>query len=244
MAVRRIVPIVFAAAAVLCGQSFEVASVKPLPKGADGGPLIRDPIHFSAGSTLLFFISLAYNVGTDQVSGPDWLGSEMYSVNANIPPGATDEQTLLMLRHLLAERFRMKTHMETRVAEGYNLILAKGGPKLKPAAANDGRRWGGSFGPDGAVLEYPGASIPDLIRDLTVFRLRKPGDSTPMRVVDKTGLSGSYDITLHYLPPGADTPGPDIFAALESQLGLRLEPAKISLDMVVVDHAEKIPLEN
>ena len=232
------------ASAALYAQSFEVASVKTVPKGTLWAPLNIDPAHFSGQDSLRNLIAFAYTTGTDQVIGPDWLDSEMYSVNANIPAGATNEQVHLMLRNLLAERFRMTAHMETRIIDGYNLVVAKNGPKLKPAAEGETRRQSGSFGSDGATLDFPNVSMSQLIADLANFRLRTPRDRGLFRVIDKTGLTGKYDFTLRYAPAGTDAPGPDLFGALESQLGLKLEPVKISLDVVVVDRAEKIPLEN
>jgi len=242
--------------ATLPGPHFEVAAVKSMPPGGRGGRPTGGPgaSQFSwPGVALINLIARAYMINSDQVKAPDWVNSEMYSVDAKIPAGATAEQFATMLQNLLAERFRMTVHHETKMIDGYDLVVAKGGPKLKESVESDGGG-GGQFGPDGATMTFNKAPISMLATNL-MFRLRggdgdlsprnsEPGSRAIVRVIDKTGLTGLYDIKLHYIPAGNETPGDDIFRAVESQLGLKLIPTKVSLDTVVVDHTEKVPTEN
>lgn len=233
------------------GPEFEVASVKPFPGGGRGGRPSLDAEQFSwPGATLRQLIVWAYKVDSDQVSGPDWLDSEMYSVVAKIPAGSAQDAYVPMLRNLLAERFRMTVHHETKVLDGYDLVVAKGGPKLKESVqTQSGGR--GSYGPNGADRTFNKITMQFFANQLGMrasdFRegpSMGPGPTGRVRIVDKTGLTGEYDIELRYSLLGTDTPGDDIFSALESQLGLNLKPTKITVDMVIVDHAERTPMEN
>jgi len=249
----RLFAVAFIACATLLAQApeFEAASVKALPPGSHFGPMAQDGSQFSASGTSLWnLMARAYGVGSDQITGPDWMNQEMYSVAATIPQGVTGEQVNLMLQRLLADRFHMAIHRESKVMDGYELVIAKGGSKLKaaePVTAGPGprSRIQGSFGPNGATLTYEKVSTPNLASDLS-FRFRQlngPG-SPVVRVVDKTDLPGVYDFEVHYSRPNDEAPGPDLFGAIESQLGLKLQPAKLTLEFVVVDRAEKVPTGN
>jgi len=257
MKLKRIVLIAMAVCGMICAQTdFEVAAVKALPPGGrggrmSGGPGSPDPGRFSAeGASLRNLIATAYRVGSDQVSGPDWMGTKMYSVVANVPAGTIREQFNLMLQRLLAQRFQMTIHRETKTIDSFDLVVAKSGPKLKEAVPSpDGSGpkdgGGGSYGPDGVSLTYNGTAMGFFVNDLA-RRLSQlnPDRGAIVRVADKTGLTGMYDIKLHYVRPGDDALGVDIFAALESQLGLKLQPTKTTVDLIVVDRVEKDPLEN
>jgi len=143
-----------------------------------------------------------------------------------------------MLRTLLAERFGLKTHNENRIVTGYALVAAKHGPSLrtavKPAEENL------TFG-DGR-LTATGMSMSSLAARLSgpIFKLGRP-------VVDMTGIAGAYDVTLRWAPDGAPAPAdaaPSIFTAIEEQLGLKLEKRELTVTVVVVDHAERVPSVN
>lgn len=257
MKLKRIVLIAMAVCGMLYAQTdFEVAAVKALPPGGRGGPMSGgpgspDPGRFSAqGASLRNLIATAYMVGNDQVTGPDWMGTLMYSVTANVPAGTTGEQFNLMLQRLLAQRFQMTIHHETKTIDSFDLVVAKSGSKLKeavPAPDTSGPRpgGGGSYGPDGVSLTYNGTRMSFFANDLA-RRLSQlnPARGAIVRVADKTGLTGIYDIKLHYVRLGDDALGVDIFGAVESQLGLKLQPTKTTVDLIVVDRAERVPLEN
>jgi uncharacterized protein (TIGR03435 family) len=250
----RIISIALACGGLLLAQeakpAFEAASVKMVPAGRGGrragGPGTPDPGRFSAQIPLQGLIAVAFRVQADQVNGPIWLATEWYSVDAVVPPGASPEEFSMMLQNLLLERFRMTVHRETKVIDGYDLSVAKGGSKIKVAApSTEPMQNQNQFGPEGAISEFARVPMSYFVSELT-RRLRQNGPDTGaiVRVVDKTGLTEKYNFSLHYVGPRDDAPGPDLFVAIESQLGLRLEPKKMSLDMIVVDHADRIPVEN
>jgi uncharacterized protein (TIGR03435 family) len=160
-----------------------------------------------------------------------------------------------MQQALLADRFKLKVHFETRLLPIYALVVAKGGPKLKASEMNPANR---------AEMAKPaflqvrsgrvagaGTTIGMLAEVLE--RQDEVGNSPGGRgriVVDKTNLSGRYDWTLHWTPwqdlssgELSDSKGPSLFTALQEQLGLKLEPAKGKVEVVVIDHID-LPSEN
>ena len=250
--------------------AFEAASVKPARRGQlggsmDGGPGTKDPGRFAAtNAALSWLVMRAYHLdGEDRLSAPAWMDEASYDVAAGVPPGTTAEQFRTMLQNLLAERFRMRVHHETRILPVYELTVAKNGPKLKPAAAGSGTDDfvpGSGIRPadrDGFPILPPGRSnvaCAHLARgsyctyrmstmEQFVARLGRPGNNgVGRRVIDKTGLAGQYDFTLHFLPvyrTDGDGEVPSLEQALQEQLGLKLVPAKASIDVLVIDHAER-----
>jgi uncharacterized protein (TIGR03435 family) len=276
MANGKVALVTLVLVATACAQgaadrlTFEVASVKPAKHGnlssMDGGPGTKDPGRFRATNMELSFIVMhAYGLSEDQLSRPAWMDRAEFDVVANVPPGTTKEQFRKMLQNLLAERFRMKVHHETRVVPIYELTVAKSGPKLKAAAQGSGTD---DFVPgsglrqvnrDGFPILPPGRSnfacqhLPDgsycTYRMWTMERLAQRLSSPTQagagrRVVDKTALMGRYDFTLYFSPAnGPDGDAPSIEQALQEQLGLKLVPSKASIDVLVIDHAET-PTEN
>ena len=227
--------------------AFEAASVK-LSTGS--------PRNFNAGPgqieirnyTLHILIVMAYGVGYNSLSGPDWLDSVNLDVVAKLPASAAGlspadraHMTAVMLQGLLAERFKLKFHREEKVVSGYALVVAPGGPKM--------RRVEGP--PRGAVMT---GSI--TAQSLPIAQIAAGMGDLGGPVRDMTGLSGNYEFNLTWTPEdkllaGADdtstAPGdrpPSIFTALQEQLGLRLEPRKFPIQTVVVDRVERVPTEN
>ncbi len=144
-----------------------------------------------------------------------------------------------MVLPLLTERFQLKTHMETRPGPIYELVVAKGGSKLKPSA---NKECGVSFNSNGNSSTITAKCQPMASLAKTLFaQLHRP-------VVDKTALTGNYDLTLQWTPDDApvstDTDSaPSIYTAVQEQLGLKLQPAKAPVEVLVVDHAA-MPSEN
>lgn len=166
------------------------------------------------------------------------------------------------MRDLLETRFQMKIHHELKDLSIYALVVAKGGPKIKPVAS-DGPAPEGQLavvrapeGPDGfpkVSLPSPGVIIETregkarvTIKDSPVVKLadlltRQVGRP----VLDMTGLAGNYSFELYFVPEGQDVDGgSDIFGAVVQQLGLRLDSRRAPVEVVVIDHVEKIPIEN
>lgn len=261
--------------------AFEVASIKtpqPMPMG-------RMMIGMSTDAGMLRYtnvplkevIRVAYRVKEFQVQGPDWIASTHFDIVAKLPEGASEDQIPEMLQALLAERFKMTVHRDTKEHAIYAMVVAKGGPKLKPAQ-EDAAPAGGPVGNAGkggmpprgnmmmqvdgagAHLKAPSATLANLAEMLSRFSERP--------VVDKTGIQGRYDFDLVFTPenlggmpggrpgpmppPGGDQhPTPDAPAEPAGSIydsvqryGLKLEPRKASMEVVIVDQIEKTPTEN
>jgi uncharacterized protein (TIGR03435 family) len=206
---------------------FEVASVKLTQHGrtVDGSS------HSTVGNTDQGSFS-ASNACLQML--PDWLKSDdaRYDISAKAPAGASSRQMPEMLKALLAERFKVALHRETRTLPIYALVTAKGGPKLHEAPA-DGHS---STNSRGGHITAQHVSMVDLGDSLS----RQLGRA----VIDQTGLKGAFDFTLEYAADDADTSRPSIFTALQEQLGLRLEATKGPVEVLVIDRAERVPTEN
>jgi uncharacterized protein (TIGR03435 family) len=229
---------------------FEVASVRPnmlddRVVSINVGPGGR----FTAkGYTLVLLMQRAYGVmGWNVTGGPDWIRSARFDVTAkaSVSGNLTEHQLQPMLQRLLAERFKLKIHHAPERIPGYALVVARGGPKIKaavdPPLGGEERR--DEFRMDFKRLNGPAISMPTLAR----FVAGKLG----LVAVDETGLKGLYDVKAEWkFDPGesaSPTPGEDprepwrfaVFNALQDQLGLKLVPKKITIETIVVDHAEK-----
>jgi len=213
--------------------SFEAASIKPTQMTGEGASIDRHPgMWVMRNVTLQDCIREAYGVTDSQISGEKWLASDRYDIVAKIPPGVTTSQHPAMLQALLAERFQLAVHRGTKEMPVYALIVAKNGPKLQ-AAESEHR----------GITSGPGhmSAVAITMSRLATFL---SGDRAQLEhtVVDHTGLSGTFTFQLEWTPDdkqGAGTPGPSIFAALQEQLGLKLEAAKAQVEILIVDHAEK-----
>ena len=236
---------------------FEVASVKPSApaeqrsglRRTTGGVRTPDPILFICDScTLSDLVMSAYHIQPYQLSSPSWMESERFTVNARVPAGTTPEQLRLMQQSLLEERFKLTYHHEEKEMPRCELLVAKGGPRLKPSVgeptATDGREPGATITPDGRVsARYSDLSMAELAGILS--------KQVHLPVTDATGLRGKFDFTLSWVmdrgepsgAPDADS-GPTIFSALQVQLGLKLEQKKGPVDRLVIDHADKVPTGN
>ncbi len=223
---------------------------------------------------MLRLLAVAYGLGWDQISGPSWLGNEYYAVDAKVPPGTTKEQLKLMWQSLLAERFNLKIHFTTKDVSAYELSVAKNGPKLRksgdfPAQQEPGfpvlgpnSRHGMSMAPPRNVRQtFRSFSMTELCQELS-WTVSEEGQSgwlgyfSQGRVIDKTGLDGTYDFTLEFagryqsgaypppLPDGQVDTAPTLFDALQQQLGLKLEAIKAKVDALIVDHVDRVPTEN
>jgi len=227
--------------------SFEVASVKPsAPPAAgrsgnynmSGGPGTPDPSRFACENfDLASLIMLAYDIPSYRLSGPAWMRDTKFDIVANVPSGSTKEQFRLMQQNLIAERFQLKTHWETKDMQVYALLIAKRGSKLMESAATDPMMRMGSTGGITQML-FTGSPVERFVMQLP----HVPGVDRP--VLDKTGLTGKYDFELKLAggPSGVAGPeGESVFTAIEEQLGLKLEAQRAPIAILVVDHAEKMP---
>jgi len=261
--------------------AFEAASIKPQAPSSDGNirTMVRYPANgrlTAAGATVKTLICVAYGISDFQVlGGPNWIDEERYDVEAT--PGAaleeqlqkmtSDQSTLVkhqMLQTLLAERFKLTLHHDTKELPIYALVVAKGGSKLQETKPDDANpdpanasahptnkgRMRMSFQSTAIELTATGMAMDGLARQLA--------SQLHSTVQNQTGLKGIYDFTVHFTPddagmdasgPGgsgaslSDNSGTSIFAAVEDQLGLKLESKKGPVDVVVVDHVDK-PSDN
>jgi len=255
--------------------SFDVATIKPTKPDDPGGMLgMNDDKFETEGQTLKSLIKFAYslNMGADQQisGGPAWVDSAKFDIQAKEDPDTVaalkklaGEQRVdtirVMVRGLLADRFKLKVHPETRVLPVYELVVAKGGTKMTPSvetpAPADGSRprgWQGLQKEGRGQLEGRSAKVSMFTNVLAM----QPEIGGRM-VVDKSGLTGKYDFILKWTPDpslGAspmareggvppDPSGPSLFTALQEELGLRLEATKAPVDTIVIDSAE-MPSQN
>jgi uncharacterized protein (TIGR03435 family) len=230
--------------------AYEVVSVKPSDPSCGGMSISAGPSRFTARCITLW--GLLYNAYTvrslhDEPPGlPGWGDSARFDIEATIngdtaaamqklSAGEREQQKGQMLQSLLADRFQLRVHYESRIQSVDQLVIAKGGPKLKQWPAGQPPR-GVSWGQN--RIRVQGAGM-----DRLVFCL---SDVLGRTVVDKTSLAGNFDIDLKWTPDdqqGTPNAGPTLFTALEEQLGLKLDSAKGPVNTLVVDHVEK-PSEN
>jgi uncharacterized protein (TIGR03435 family) len=292
--------------------SFDAASIKPAPPptpgrgmmmGMNGGPGSKDPELYRCNNcNLMMLIMQAYDIKPYQLSAPSSMSSERFDITAKVPVGATKEQFRLMLQNMLAERFKLTIHHDQKEMQVYDLVVAKGGPKLKESAEEPptddtpvdglpppppgGRGRGPNLDKDGYPVIPKGcngcimvvgggkAHLHSEKQTMKEFagmvsnQLGKP-------VVDATGLKGKYDIDVSFdmggmmmMRGGAPPPSPGggagvgpettvplgnasdsdmgvpLVGAIQSQLGLKLEPKKGQVEIIMVDRVEKVPTEN
>ena len=217
--------------------AFEVASVRRTPPGSFGdtawGPSGANR-YTVTNATLDYLIQIAYGIPFDQILGIEKLGSEHYEVNAKAEDGVllTSDRLQPRLQRLLAQRFKLAAHREQKEFDGYALVIAKGGPRLKSTA---GASENGMIYPGG--LRIMNATLTGFAGSLR--------NSAGRPVVDKTGIQGNYDFTLSYARDGdIASPLPSLFTALQEQYGLRLEKSRVPLEILVIDRVEKAPSEN
>jgi uncharacterized protein (TIGR03435 family) len=245
--------------------SFEVASIKP-----NNSPTARvlfnmqTPGRISATNvTVRRLIEVAYDLKDFRLSGgPGWIGSDRFDINATAQapatgPRSTDGLTL-MLQSLLADRFKLAAHKESREMPIYSLVVAKNGPKFKDISAQDNsndtaRRPGAVVVRRGLLIAWE-IPVAGLLNSLSNILGRT--------VVDRTGLTGKYDLKVEWRPdemqvsmfnamgvpdgfgaPAPDWQGPALFTALEEQLGLQLSSQKGLVETLVIERIEK-PSEN
>jgi len=227
---------------------FEVASVKPHPVGDNAVNIGPHPGGFAAtGVPVKLLIEIAYRLKEYQVSGgPDWLNTEHYDILAKAAEGVnpTQEQMGPMLQALLADRFRLKVHRETKDLPVFALVVNKGGPKLKPAATNPVAGVASDEHPFADKGSGPMISLGHGVLMGQQMDMKSLADALGMQsdraVVEKTGITGEFDLTLKWSPEAAqDTSGTSLFTAIEEQLGLKLESTRAPVEVLVIDSAER-----
>jgi uncharacterized protein (TIGR03435 family) len=220
-------------------RSFEVASIKPNALGGGQVHMHNSPGRMAAQMTTKDLIQQAFGLKEFQVSGgPAWLGRDNYDVVATTatPVVLTGKVLQPYLQSLLADRFHLKYHRETKEFPVYWLVAAKNGIKLTPHTG-EGQEGHSSNG-DGINERMTGTKLSmPAFASFLASRLDRP-------VIDHTGIKGEFDIRLEWSPDqSSDAPRPSVFTALQEQLGLRLEANKGPVEILVVDSVET-PSEN
>jgi uncharacterized protein (TIGR03435 family) len=222
--------------------AFDVASVKFTSHGRNADGLSISYVKIASPGRLIAInaslrecIEWAYDVKDYQISGPAWIRSSDeagYDIEAKAPPETGRDQMRLMLQTLLQERLQLKLHREKRLLPVYFLDIAKNGPHLKASTEPAGSLWshGGS---DGVHVNGNSATMKGMADRLS-HDLDRP-------VLDRTSISGTYRIDLQWAREGE---GPSAFAAIQEQLGLKLQASKVPFDFLVIDSAARTPAEN
>ena len=222
--------------------AFEAAATKPADPRAMGFAIFaKSPLEYELRNcSLLQAIETAWGLPEYAIAGPPWLDSVRFTVVAKLPAGSPRNDAPGMLQTLLADRFQLRTHTETREVPGYGLTTAKGGAKLAPPGPQSKMR-GRGYSP--VSVDCGECTMVDFIGMLT--------RSLGLPIEDETGLTGTYDISLRWtpaVPPGgsgeAPAPGPSVFNVLEDQLGLKLAARRVAAAVLVVDGANRGPSGN
>jgi uncharacterized protein (TIGR03435 family) len=219
--------------------TFEAATIKPYPKNDNTWDLHSTPDGYTGMDISLYkLVQEAYGIYDPKLvtGGPSWIDKDRFDLEAKfdttqLPLAAklTYRQRAAMLQSLLADRFHLKVHHETRSFPVFDLVLAKGGPKLQPSEHHH----------DYGSLHTANDAVENGTTGDIAYDLRSP---TGRPVIDRTGLTGRYDYHLHFsssLSPAPDSNEPSVFTAVEEQLGLKLVPSTAPLDVLVIDSAEK-----
>jgi uncharacterized protein (TIGR03435 family) len=232
-------PAAFCLAQPAAKPTFEAAAIKPSTANdnhssshSNNGRITMDNL------TVKQLILNAYRIQNYQYAGPSWLENERYNINAKADTKVEYAELMAMLQNLLAERFKLVVHHESKSVPGYALVISKGGLKVKPVEGE-----GSSMNSNNTKLTATHVNT-DRIAKYVANVLGQP-------VLDETGIKDSFSFVLEYADP---RPGreeksdsgatlPTVFTALNEQLGLKLESRKIPIDIVVVDHIER-PTEN
>jgi uncharacterized protein (TIGR03435 family) len=232
--------------------SFDVASVKVSQFAKNGGEgSTRESVDISPGSvsmrnvTLRSCVRWAYGVNDFQIAAPGWFASDRFDIIARASGPAPTDQVRLMLQALLAERFKLALHRETKEFRVYALLVDGRKSKLRPANTDIPS----TMRPNGGALEFRNMSMSELAERL---HARPFGIAQP--VIDKTGLPGAFDFTMEFAGNAADLKSTlerseldrdtSLFTAPLQHLGLKLAPQKGPVNILIIDKVEKVPIEN
>ncbi len=231
-------------------ESADVHSSPPSQFAQMAGGVLRAGRYEIRSASMVDLIRTAYGVEAEKVvGGPGWVDSDRFDVLAKAPTGANAETAKVMLQNLLADRFSLKTHNDSKPLPVYVLTIAKGGSKLKPSSGKTGCEPVPQPPPTPGVIPYQvaachGATAAEIGEDLRMIA----GGYVDHPVIDQTKLEGTWDFELKWTARGAlAAAGPDgisLFDAVEKQLGLKLEAQKIAMPVIVVDSVNPKPTDN
>jgi uncharacterized protein (TIGR03435 family) len=238
---QSIAPTPAAPASFKARPSFAAVTIKPHDpndpcRGCSGFNTEGDRMKIR-NKSVAGIMQVAYAIQPRQIAGaPDWFFSDTFDiVGATDTPGEiTGPQWQSVLQNLLADRFALKFHHETRILPAYALQIVKGGVKIKLASPGEKANADDMRNDTDQTITATSSSIEDFRRRMQLF-VDRP-------LVDQTGLTGTYDIALHYTIDESRTTDPNappgLFTAIEQQLGLKLQPTKAPIDVFVIDHID------
>ena len=225
--------------------AFLVATIKPSdPNTAMQGWSFESEGHHinCRNATLSDILKSAYGIHVKQiVSAPEWFSKDRYDITGipDVPGVPNLKQTQQMYQKLLADRFHLVFHRETREMPIYAITVAKGGPVLKPADPSETTNTGSSGSVGQRTLKFSNISMPELALNMSFYQDRP--------VIDQTSLPGRYNFTLTWTydvsREGDAGAAPSLFTAIREQLGLRMDAVKGPAEVLVIDHIER-PTEN
>lgn len=219
--------------------AFEVASIKRNATGSLNANAARvaGDRYRAENVSLISLLRVAYAVQEFQIAGhPAWADVDRFDIDATMQAGANSRDWPLMLQRLLADRFKLAAHRESRDGPIYTLVVGSSGPRLAAAEPSKRANPGGDFSASPTQIVGTGVSMAEF-----AMRLSR---SIGVAVVDGTGLTGAFDLKLtwpvddRFVGRGASA-SPTIFTAIQEQLGLRLQAGRGPVDMLVVDRAER-----
>jgi uncharacterized protein (TIGR03435 family) len=248
--------------------TFDAASIKVNRSAETGGGFgVRGGQLSVRNYTLFSIVRNAYMLQPYQiVGGPEWINTDRFDIVARPPDGVPQAQLIEMVKSLLADRFRLRVHMESRSLPIYALVMARPdgrlGPQLSRAAVDCAALQAARARGESPVIPPPAGNRPACGMNTNPGRVvaggyemkdvaRNLAPMTGRLVVDRTGLTGAYDLELSFTPdqlpaaaPGSSAPvidpnGPSLFTALQEQLGLKLAATTGPVDVLVIDRAEK-----
>lgn len=235
--------------------AFEVASITPCKPGTPEPPMEHmGMVQFTypggmfraSATTLKYLLEWAYGIQpTQHTGGPSWIGTDRYDIMARAEGNPSDDQMKLMVQALLADRFKLQLHHESKELRAIVISVGKTAPKLFPPKDGEphGLRFAPQTGPDGKTVSNRVMATRYTLTQLVDVFARQM-DSV---IVDQTGLNGEFDFTIELTPdehqPNPRDPG-ILLTALHEQLGLTVRSEKVSVDVLVIDGAEKVAAGN
>ena len=191
--------------------------------------------------TLLDRLMFANGVTEQQVTGPDWIGTERYDIAASTSDPVSRDELKHLLQPLLTDRFKLVLHSATKSLPAFALVVSKSRPKLERSHAETGS----NLRVSGGAFVFEDTTMAELAQKLSQL------SAVNGLVVDQTGISGSFDFRIQMAASeeimrseAIHGEAPSIFPMIERQLGLKLESRKVPLEVLVIDHAERVPTEN
>jgi uncharacterized protein (TIGR03435 family) len=235
--------------------TFEVADVHVRARTTNPNPfmsggVLRGGRYDLRNATMLDLIQTAYGVDADRVlGGPNWLERDRFDVIAKAPPSASPDTVRVMLQALLADRFKLVLHTDTKPVPGYALTVGKGKAKLKETSGQGSGCQGQPQAPAPGTIPLAVVSCRNITMEVFARTLRDmAGAYLTSPVTDLTGLKGSWDFDLKWTPrgalPRAGADGVTLFDAVDQQLGLKLDLQRVPTAVLVVDRVNQKPADN